>query len=435
MQVAPTPGPGPGPGPVVQPGPGPGPGPAPGPGGFELYRHNPTQQQVRMHPVPLYVEVNPAVQVGRVVLQYRVAGETQYTTLPMESMGQNAFGITIPCGTITLFDPSWIEYYIEIYRPDGGQVGVIPAEGRERPHRVNMVQQLSGPPPAIPGRQPERRCVNCDDLPPGPQRDECRRSAGPAGGGGGGGCESGFRCDVDDDCPGDGMSCSAGCCTGGDGGGGGGPGGWRPHAYIQIGAGWGGGYVSATEADDGSDIPGHALLRNTTDACEDNEEGGPIVNPEWNTQGCWHRTADSGFGYGSGHLRIYAGGYILPQLSAGVYFRYQFDGFTSDAHYQWAIGVRARYHIIQNENIELSVGLLFQIYGMEQVYLNLAQADGTNVGKAWRTGGYEAIGVMVGFAYYFARQYFGLFVELTSDWTMGDFIWNVEMTAGSTIRF
>jgi hypothetical protein len=93
-----------------------------------------------------------------------------------------------------------------------------------------------------------------------------------------------------------------------------------------------------------------------------------------------------------------------------------------------------RYHILQRENMELSVGLLFQIYGMEQVYLNLTNSDGSNAGKAWRTGGYNGIGIQVGYAYYFVR-YFGIFVDLTSNFTMGEFIWNIELTAGPALRF
>jgi hypothetical protein len=123
----------------------------------------------------------------------------------------------------------------------------------------------------------------------------------------------------------------------------------------------------------------------------------------------------------------------MPYLDAGAYFRYQFDGFTSDAHYLWAVGLRVRYHIIQRENMELSVGVLFQIYGQEQVFLNLTTGD-ENVGRAWRSGGYEGIGIMVGYAYYFIR-YVGLFVELVSEWTLPEFIWNIELSAGPSVRF
>ena len=118
----------------------------------------------------------------------------------------------------------------------------------------------------------------------------------------------------------------------------------------------------------------------------------------------------------------------------GAYFRYQFDGFEADGYYKWAVGLRLRYHILQSEKMELSVGLTVQIWGMEQVYLNLKGADSKKVDRAYRIGGYQAVGVMFGYAYYFIR-YVGLFVEVTSDFTMGEFLWNLDLTAGPTFRF
>ncbi|MFZ5786122.1 MAG: hypothetical protein ACOY3Y_06740, partial [Acidobacteriota bacterium] len=403
------------------------------PRAFELFRHRPLEQQMRTHPVPLYIEVNPAVQVGSVVLFYRVAGETQYTELPFESFGSNAFGVTIPCDTIMLFDPAWVEYYIEIRDPSDARIGMAPEEGRERPYRVSMVQTLSGEPPSLPGRPTPVQCINCSDIAPGmPVPPECRGG----GGGGGGGCSSGFTCDVDDDCPGSGYSCTAGCCVGEGGGGGGGrpSGGFRPWWYLQVGVGWGGGLVLNTGEPSDGNIPTNALYENVSDTadCPDGQD----VTADWGASACWYSTSSAGFGMGAGHLRVNTGVYILPFLSAGLFFRYQFSGFNTAYHFNWALGLRARYHIIQNEHMELSVGLSFQIYGWEQVYLNpiTLPATGRTTGNLWRPGGYNAIGVLVGFAYYFIRN-FGLYVELTSDWTMGEFIWNLELSVGPTLRF
>ena len=397
-----------------------------------------------MYPIPLYIEVNPAVQVGEIALQYRVAGESQFTRIAMESLGSNAYAVTVPCDTIALFDPSWVEYYMEIVAPDERVIGSAPNEGSERPYRTNMVQTLTGERPSVPGQPSPSQCVNCGDLPPGaPVPPECQRQSTPSG------CESGFSCDVDDDCPGDGQSCDSGCCVS-EGGGrrGGGDDEFRPYAYVQAGVGWGGGLVLATDdipwSDANNTIPDNALLRNVNDSSScptqrDGEEmdsdtarGGFIQN--WGTSACWHRTQATGFGYGAGHVRLYAGGYIIPRLSVGLLFRVQFGGFSSDDHMIWAIGLRARFHILQQENMELSVGLGFNIYGMMQVFLNLTTGAGEVEDRAWRTGGYESINVNVSYAYYFIRQV-GIFAEFTSDFTLPSFLWNVELSVGPAFRF
>jgi hypothetical protein len=49
-------------------------------------------------------------------------------------------------------------------------------------------------------------------------------------------------------------------------------------------------------------------------------------------------------------------------------------------------------------------------------------------------GGYEAVGLTISYAYYFIRQV-GVYVELTSDWTLPDFIWNIELSTGPAFRF
>jgi hypothetical protein len=83
--------------------------------------------------------------------------------------------------------------------------------------------------------------------------------------------------------------------------------------------------------------------------------------------------------------------------------------------------------------MELSVGIQVQIYGMMQVFLPL-QSGGETQGRAWRTGGYEAVGFTISYAYYFIRQV-GIYAELTSDFTLPIFMWNTEVSVGPAFRF
>jgi hypothetical protein len=408
--------------------------------GFELYRHQVVEEQRRRFPIPYYIEINPAVQVGQVQLLYRVAGESNFTVLTMNEMGSNAFAVTVPCETIALFDPAWVEYYIEIVGPDGDRIGMAPQEGERQPHRTNMVEAYEGPQLSVPGQAPPEECVNCTDLPPGSPIPDACRGRGP------GGCDANQQCLNDSDCAGSGQECSDGCCVRETRGRGGRRGSYRPYFYIQAGVGWGGGYVRKTSAQSGTEVPEGALYENLSataaqDACGnmgDASRGGLLPDDaKWGVTGCWYSVDSPGFGFGAGHLRAYMGGYILPELSVGALLRYQFSGFTSDApHALWAVGMRVRYHILQLDNMELSVGLHGIFFGSQQAFLAVPQTEGQEKrkGRAWAHGGWQSVGLNVGYAFYFLRR-IGFFVEVTSDWTVPDFIWNVELTAGPAFRY
>ncbi len=150
--TAPTPTPTPTPTPVPMPTPTPTPTPTPYPTPtptpapayeMKMTRHTPVTEQLYGFPIPIYVEVNPAISasVGKVWLFYRVPGEANFQKKEMTRLsGMEAFGAKIECDFI--INPPSYEYYIMIASKDGSPLAFEPKEGMQAPLTVRYVQML-----------------------------------------------------------------------------------------------------------------------------------------------------------------------------------------------------------------------------------------------------------------------------------------------------
>lgn len=184
----------------VTPEPSPGPEPLPGTGIAQprqsnLIRHHPVTQQLRLVPVPIFVETNPSVRVGQVLLFYRTLGERIYQQVLMTMHGRG-YAATIGCDVLQTFDPTGIEYYVAVFDQKNQLLGTTGTEAQ--PHRVAIVQSLSAAPPALPDEPPPVKCVEeCPPWNPG-----CNDA-----------CENlGNLCDMSSDCC-PGLKCEEETCV------------------------------------------------------------------------------------------------------------------------------------------------------------------------------------------------------------------------------
>ncbi len=161
----------------------------------ELLRHQPVVQQKRLVPIPIFVEINPNVQVAKVVLFYRTLGERIFQQLSMERHGRG-YAATIGCDVLQTFDPRAIEYYIAVFDPSGELLGTAGTEAQ--PNKVTIVKTLTVQPPALPDGAPPAKCE--EECPP--WNPDCNEDCG----------QLGDLCEEDSECCGD-MSCDGGVCS------------------------------------------------------------------------------------------------------------------------------------------------------------------------------------------------------------------------------
>jgi hypothetical protein len=102
-------------------------------------------EQLWNHPVPIYIEINPAITIGAVTLNYRSLSDASYETLPMTHTGAG-YAAEIPC---TMLQPAQWLYYISVSDPTGNPLTTEGAS--DRPFTINMNQTMSGNPPTRPG--------------------------------------------------------------------------------------------------------------------------------------------------------------------------------------------------------------------------------------------------------------------------------------------
>lgn len=194
---------------------------------MQLIRHTPVTQQQRLVPIPIYVEVNPNVSVGQVVLFYRTIGESVFQQIQMEKHYQG-YAATIGCDVLTTFDPTGIEYYVAVLDPSNQLLGTSGTEGQ--PHRVSIVDTLTVSPPTLPNQPPPAQCAQEECPPWNPNcHGECK--------------QFGDLCDSDSECCA-GMVCVNETCTQeGEEGGGGVPGDFDPVMRFALSVGTGVGLV------------------------------------------------------------------------------------------------------------------------------------------------------------------------------------------------
>lgn len=249
-------------------------------------RHAAVREQLWNHPVPIYVDVNPGLPIAGVQLFYRSLGETNYQAIQLGRSGPGYY-VELPC---SILQPRLWEYYLVAVDADGRSLG---SEGEaERPFRIDMVEELTGPAPTRPGGTLVSSC-----------RDDGRAS--------GGDCPPGIPCEgapvcrscvIFDDCYG-GEVCSNGCC---------GP---RPAdpdeggaigLWIDVSLGLGVGVTTGTAKE-----PAWYL----------NGAGDYVFGPDDSRTQTDFAT---GFGLGGGAARVGLGYFIIPELSVAVNARIGF---------------------------------------------------------------------------------------------------------------
>ena len=135
--------------------------PPPPPEPPQLIRHEPVTQQTRLVPIPIYVEIHPSADLGKVVLFYRTIGERIFQQVPM-TPHKKGYAATIGCDVLQTFDPTGLEYYIAVLDDDNQLLGT---EGTEaEPHAVSVVRTLTTSAPSLPDATPPAKCV--EDCPP-----------------------------------------------------------------------------------------------------------------------------------------------------------------------------------------------------------------------------------------------------------------------------
>lgn len=127
--------------------------------------------------VPLYMELDPAMQarLAKLVVRYAFDGSPQYKELTVTPSGRG-FGAQVSCdeGEIRLYDPATINYYIEGYDRLGNLIcGHASAEG---PFNVVMTPE-SSPLPGIAGFPVPQECTQCP-----PWDKTCGQGAKPGDG-------------------------------------------------------------------------------------------------------------------------------------------------------------------------------------------------------------------------------------------------------------
>jgi hypothetical protein len=123
-------------------------------GGQPIKHMLPSEQQI-LTPVPIYIEPPPGVEIKEAELRYKAFGESKYTAVVLREVNRG-FGTEIPCDHLTI--PADLRFYITLTGGDGEPLE--PLGSKEEPLRIHIKKEIEGGPPAIPGKQPPRRCYS-----------------------------------------------------------------------------------------------------------------------------------------------------------------------------------------------------------------------------------------------------------------------------------
>lgn len=244
----------------------------------QLMRHRVVTQQKKMVPIPLYVEINPSVAVGKVILFYRTIGEQIYQQIEMDPYGPG-YSAMIGCDVLQTFNPTGIDYYIALFSPSKQLLGTLGTEAG--PNRTSFVDFLTIDPPRLPNKPEPNSCQ--EECPPWDQ--DCNRSRN---------CKQmGDLCDATSECCA-GMVCIGEMCTAseeGSEGGGKGGGDFEPVFRMSMNAGTGVGLISGDDTRPYSQVSKNDL------------------------------TIGAGLAWNKMHFRANPMFYITPDIQIGVEFR------------------------------------------------------------------------------------------------------------------
>jgi len=395
--------------------------------------HVPVTEQARMYPIPLYVELEPTMEMslGKVKLFYKNEGEATFREKEMTKRG-SGFGAKIDCDSIREFDPRIVYYYIWIL--DAGGNPLCQLGTSDNPNMTNMVDQLNTEPPSFPGASPEKRCEACPPWDP-----KC------GGGMASQNAQLGDPCNDMNQCA-EGLKCQNGVCVEGEEGGGGGG---KKYVHIDVGFGTGAGIVSQA-------------MKLPYDPYHTTAE---------------QRSVDVGGGFAWSPLqgRIGVGYYILQDLSldlnfrANLYFNKRTEykcnkpgvnpedpcrewatiGSGANKQYQtseitepmaWLLTLRARYIFLQSGGLDMwAYGGLGYGSIKHRVVFQDQITEGPDKGatrsmKVFPESGTFDIAVGPGLAYYFV-DFFGILFELPIDILIPHFALNLDLNVGFSFRF
>jgi hypothetical protein len=130
--------------------------------------HTPVSEQALNTPVPVYVELPPAVVPSGVTLKYKAPGHADWKSIELKKVAQGWGGL-VPCGDLTTEGD--LEYYV--LATDDSDAVLVSGGSRAKPYRVPMRDEISAEPPHLPGQPPPDACVKkAKPAPPPPPPKE-----------------------------------------------------------------------------------------------------------------------------------------------------------------------------------------------------------------------------------------------------------------------
>ncbi len=134
----------------------------PAPSGQGLTHTAPTEQRIDT-PLPLYVRLAPELleDAKKVTVTYLSPGVSDWKTLVMKKVGEQGFGINVPCGDVT--KEGELKYHITITDADGA---IVTGTGSRALPLVTVIKaRIEGNPPSWPGFAPPELCVKVESGP------------------------------------------------------------------------------------------------------------------------------------------------------------------------------------------------------------------------------------------------------------------------------
>ena len=128
----------------------------PAPAGQGLSHTPPVEQRVST-PIPLYVELVPELlqDAKKATVTYLAPGAADWKTLVMKRVGEQGFGINVPCGDMKA--EGEFKYHITVTDADGAIITGVGS--RAAPLVTKVKQRIDGNPPSWPGFAPPEMCV------------------------------------------------------------------------------------------------------------------------------------------------------------------------------------------------------------------------------------------------------------------------------------
>lgn len=125
--------------------------------------HTPPAEQRIDAPVPLYVELVPELleDAKKVTVTYLAPGASDWKTLVMKKVGEQGFGINVPCLDVT--QEGELKYHLTITDADGAIVTGMGS--RTEPLKTQIKKRIEGNPPSWPGFAPPEVCVKVEQGP------------------------------------------------------------------------------------------------------------------------------------------------------------------------------------------------------------------------------------------------------------------------------